>query len=238
MSDGIIYAWHCVNANGTTSRLFVPDIVGVRYAVDGEVVPCSNGLHASVNPLDALYYGGFGGRMKRVRLEGAVPHGDPVDKHAGRARTTLFELMPDQTSPVFRDFAFWCVEEIARPAAIDALRAAGLVLHHAFLESLPPVVDVESAKAFRAAAYSAYVGCRSEVINAAVRAAHATYSNYSGKIAAPDVVGVSSAAAYAAARHPGAPWGSYCDATGRIGEELTRRLLALAPVGYTEGVGE
>ena len=239
MSTDTIYAWHCVGPDGTTDRLRTAEVVGVRYTVEGEVEPCGNGLHASVNPLDALRYGAPHCRLKRVLLEGAVPHGDPVDKHAGRARTTLFEIMPEQAEPVLREFAFWCVETVARPAAVSALRKAGLETEAARLEALPPVVDAASADAFYAAAYAA---ARAAALAAVYAAA------YAAEDAAEDASDAARAAAYAAAlaavyaaayaAEDAADAATYAAAdaaaSAAMGEELTRRLLQLAPEGYTE----
>jgi hypothetical protein len=202
-------------------------VAGVRYTVEGEVTPCGNGLHASVNPLDALRYGAPHYRLKRVLLEGAVPHGSPVDKHAGRARTVLFEIMPEQAEPVLREFACWCVETVARPAAVSALRRAGLEAEAARMEALPPVTDKASAEAFRdaadaaadAAAYAARAAAYVAAYDATYTAAYVAY-----------------AAAYDADAAAYATYAAACAAYAAGGEELTRRLLQLAPEGYTEGV--
>jgi hypothetical protein len=222
-------------------------VAGVRYTVEGEVTPCGNGLHASVNPLDALRYGAPHYRLKRVLLEGAVPHGSPVDKHAGRARTVLFEIMPEQAEPVLREFACWCVETVARPAAVSALRKAGLEAEAVKLEALPPVVDKASAEAFRDAAdaaYDAYDAARAAARAAydaayAARAAYAAYdAAYAAARAAADAAAYAAraayAAAYAAARAAYAAYDAAYAAYADMGEELARRLLHLAPEGYTE----
>ena len=227
MSTDTIYAWHCVGPDGTTYRLRTAEVVGARYTVEGKVEPCGNGLHASVNPIDALRYGAPHYRLKRVRLEGAVPHGDPVDKHAGRARTVLFEVMPEQAEPVLREFAYWCVETVARPAAVSALRKAGLETEAARLEALPPVVDAASADAFYAAAYAA-----ARAADAAARAADAAADAAAYAADAARAAYTATRAAYTAAN---AVYAAAADAAyDAMGGGLTRRLLQLAPEGYTE----
>ena len=61
--------------------------LGQTHKIKGEIIPCENGLHASVKPLDALSYSP-GPIIWRVRLSGiVVPHGG--DKHCASERTYL-----------------------------------------------------------------------------------------------------------------------------------------------------
>lgn len=61
--------------------------IGRTHTVKGEIVPCRNGLHGSVKPLDALQYAP-GPFIWRVRLGGIiVAHNN--DKHAASERTYL-----------------------------------------------------------------------------------------------------------------------------------------------------
>jgi len=59
---------------------------GRTHKVSGRIIPCTNGLHASVSLIDALGYAA-GSILYRVELSGdVVAHGSPVDKHAASMR--------------------------------------------------------------------------------------------------------------------------------------------------------
>jgi hypothetical protein len=85
-----ITGWWFVNyynrlANGDGREIKV----GETHAVEGEIVPCRNGLHLSKLAIDALKYAP-GPIVYKVRGSGEiVPHGVPVDKFACRRRTYL-----------------------------------------------------------------------------------------------------------------------------------------------------
>ena len=103
-----IYAWHFLNWDARGQVILrdgspVPK-AGETLKVEGPIIPCSHGLHASVNPLDAC---GFapGSYITRVRLSGEiVAHGE--DKHAASERTILYGF---EASKVLRLFACWCI---------------------------------------------------------------------------------------------------------------------------------
>ena len=62
-------------------------VLGETLTVDGEIVPCERGLHASVDPFDALSYAP-GEILYRVKLSGTiVAHGN--NKHAASSRTAI-----------------------------------------------------------------------------------------------------------------------------------------------------
>ena len=52
------------------------------YIQEGVIMPCKNGLHASVDPFDALYFAPEKtSTLDLVTLQGIViPHGSPVNK--------------------------------------------------------------------------------------------------------------------------------------------------------------
>ncbi len=134
-----LLAWHFLPAdgclaNGDGRRV----VVGETLRVDGPLVLCTRGLHASRRLTDALKYAP-GPILCRVRLSGDVAEGD--DKLCATERTV--EWMLDAT-PVLRDFAraaaldavhLWDAPEVVvrylrtgdeeiRAAALDAARAA------------------------------------------------------------------------------------------------------------------
>ena len=66
----------------------IPEI-GEWLTVQGEIVPCENGLHASEHPFDALQYAP-GSLLHLVELDGEIkPYGSPVDKFAARKRKII-----------------------------------------------------------------------------------------------------------------------------------------------------
>ena len=76
----------------------------------GPVVPCESGLHASEHVADALSYSP-GPMLHRVELEGDLqPHGNPVDKWAGRRRRITASI---DASELLRRHARWCALQVA-----------------------------------------------------------------------------------------------------------------------------
>jgi hypothetical protein len=62
-------------------------VIGETLTVDGEIVPCEHGLHASVDPFDALQYAP-GAILYRVRLSDAIVAHDK-DKRVASERTAI-----------------------------------------------------------------------------------------------------------------------------------------------------
>ena len=60
-----VEAWHVFTARGRTWQGNLPVQVGETMTVDGEIIPCSNGLHGSILAIDALRYAP-GPMIKRV----------------------------------------------------------------------------------------------------------------------------------------------------------------------------
>jgi hypothetical protein len=76
----------------------------------GEIIPCSRGLHASVNVFDALQYAP-GPMLHKVILAGELQsHGNPIDKYVGRKRKILSSI--DATQLLW-EFARWCALSVA-----------------------------------------------------------------------------------------------------------------------------
>lgn len=80
--------------------------VGVTHKVAGDLELCRNGLHGSVNPVDALKYGT--GLFWRVEMGGTVIQG--TDKIAASERTYL-RVVKD-TDAVLRHFARLCALDV------------------------------------------------------------------------------------------------------------------------------
>lgn len=83
--------------------------VGTVLKHEGEIIPCKSGLHASVEPFDALRFAP-GPMLHLVEIWGDIAeHGDPVDKLVGRNRVILQSL--DATN-LMRHFARLCALDV------------------------------------------------------------------------------------------------------------------------------
>ena len=82
--------------------------VGVTHHVEGKIVPCANGLHASVRPLDALKYAP-GPIVWRVRLSGTIVEHNG-DKHAASERAYLAGGV--DATDALRKFARLCARDV------------------------------------------------------------------------------------------------------------------------------
>lgn len=104
--------------DGTTDHQVTPAEIGRTDTVDGEIIPCERGLHASPNPFDALQYA-CGPVLWEVEIaDDSTPHGEPVDKYASSTRKYLRKA---DLTLVCRKFAaqqafsvshFWDAKEI------------------------------------------------------------------------------------------------------------------------------
>ncbi|MDE2097395.1 MAG: hypothetical protein KGL39_09140 [Patescibacteria group bacterium] len=85
-----IIGWHFARRNNWLGYGDNRKIMnGESLSVEGEIVPCKNGLHVGVTAMDALRYAS-GPRLYRCELSGDLrAHGDPIDKYAGRTRLAL-----------------------------------------------------------------------------------------------------------------------------------------------------
>ena len=83
--------------------------IGEWLEYEGAVVPCKSGLHMSECPYDALQYAP-GEMLHRVELDGDLqPHGDPIDKWAGRRRQIKATI---DATDLCREFARWCALQV------------------------------------------------------------------------------------------------------------------------------
>jgi len=92
--------------------------VGATHTIDGEPVLCDRGLHASIDPFDALQYSASS-VLYRVRLSGDVVHGD--DKAAATSREYLER---HDIKDMLRAFARRCALDVlhlwdAPPCVVD-----------------------------------------------------------------------------------------------------------------------
>ncbi|MFA5626128.1 MAG: hypothetical protein WC965_01420 [Thiohalomonadaceae bacterium] len=151
-------AWHFLHPGGKlrTGEPAPPD--GEWLRVEGTLVPCAWGLHASERVIDALKYTTpikNGAVLCRVELRGEVQaHGDPVDKLVARERKILWRLSAEETENVLREFARWAALQV-----INLWNAPDVVRE--FLETgkeeLRAAADAAAdAAAYDAAAYRAY----------------------------------------------------------------------------------
>ena len=125
--------------------------------VEGEIVACERGYHASVKARDALTYESSECRLlARVEYEGEVV--GQTDKIAARRMRVLWIADPAAQRRAILGLCYrWVNRAIAR--AVAALRSAGLGTEADTLSAVPAVTCVESAesaaRAARAAAESA-----------------------------------------------------------------------------------
>ena len=103
-------AWHFTAATSLANGDKRAIKLGETLSVEGKIVPCVHGLHASVSAYDALTYAP-GPILWRVELSGTVvPHGDPVDKYAASQRTAIAGGI--DVSPALREYARWCALQV------------------------------------------------------------------------------------------------------------------------------
>ncbi len=86
--------------------------VGITHKVNGEIIPCYNGLHGSAVAMDALGYAQRRGRPTgiaawRVRLSGDVV--EEQDEYAASSRTYL--ALVEDTDDVLWRFAWLCAAD-------------------------------------------------------------------------------------------------------------------------------
>jgi hypothetical protein len=78
--------------NGLTEYQKRPIKEGDALTASGALVPCSNGLHFSTEPFDALQYAGGHILWQVEGSDDAVPHNTPVDKYCCSRRVHLRSL--------------------------------------------------------------------------------------------------------------------------------------------------
>jgi hypothetical protein len=103
----MIVGYHFTGEKLRDGRAIPP--IGEWLEHDGPVEPCTSGLHASIDPFDALKYAP-GNLLHRVELEGdLISHGDPVDKWVGRRRRIMESIDAEK---LLREFARWCALQV------------------------------------------------------------------------------------------------------------------------------
>ena len=242
MNDDKILAWHFLPDGGNLrwgkwkNRKVRPL---VTYVHKGRLELCEVGLHASVEPLDALKYAP-GSIICRVQCSDRVEYGE--DKLVCGRRRVLW--IADATRTL-HEFAIWCAEQALGlvaapdPRSLDALRVKRLWLDgkatdaelSAAWDAASAAVSDAAMEAASAAARAAAWSARDAAMGAASAAARAAaWSARAAAWSARDAAmgaaraardaasAAASAAAWAAARE--AAW----DAQN---EELTRRLEGL-----------
>lgn len=88
--------------------------VGLTYEVEGTVVPCRRGLHASPHPADALWHAWAATTVDLVELGGTVvAHGDHAgtpDKLVASRRRHIARVA---AAPLLRRYVGWCALSVA-----------------------------------------------------------------------------------------------------------------------------
>lgn len=115
--------WHFLPADGCMRYGDGRKVVARRwYRCEGAVVACENGMHHSERILDALRYAP-GPVLCRTELRGELaPHGNPVDKLAGRERKVLWKLTAAQGEQLLRYCARkWALDVVHLWAATDVV---------------------------------------------------------------------------------------------------------------------
>jgi hypothetical protein len=119
------YGWHFVQENYRVKHTGEPVEVGRTYTVEGEIIPCRNGLHGSLRLIDALQYA-ESAILTRCSFGGTVVH--ESDKLAASERTVLwvgnFEPLLHEAACHFAETALR-VANVTDPrlwAAIEAKR--------------------------------------------------------------------------------------------------------------------
>ena len=157
-----VKAWHFLPDNSRTRYSDEPVKVGTTLFAKGEIVPCSNGLHASEHPLDALRYApGF--LLCQVEVSGEIVR--ESDKLAGRSRTCLamvdskrmvLEFTADVVARVFgevglggEDCETVCkfVRDFAASGSMNGLEAAQRAARNIYALALARALDLALALA-------------------------------------------------------------------------------------------
>lgn len=97
-------AWHWAKNSLRTKHSDEPLVVGETLEASGPLELCSNGMHASLCPLDALQYAP-GSMLCRVRLDGEIIKGE--DKLCARKRTVFWTADAEK---MLHEFACLCAE--------------------------------------------------------------------------------------------------------------------------------
>ena len=153
------YAFHFVPKDLKLAHSGEPVEVGRTYRVEGQIIPCENGLHGSVRLLDALCYSSSA-VLTRCRYDGTIVH--EQDKLAASERTILWI---GDIEPILHEAACIFAEGALRVAKITDPRSwAAIEAKRKWLRG--EITDNELAAAWDAASDAAWAAAR-----AAARAA-------------------------------------------------------------------
>ena len=167
-----VLAWHFV---GDALRGGAPiPADGEVLAVRGKIVPCENGLHASVRLIDALSYAP-GNTLCRVECSGTMRH--ERDKLAASKRRILWRI---DAESVLREFARKCALQVAHLWEMPAVVRQ-------FLETGDESIRAAASAAARAAVLAAVWDAASAPARAAVWAASSDAVWAAASAAARDV---------------------------------------------------
>lgn len=98
--------WHFAISERKTRYSNEPIIEGKTLSASGPLCLCENGMHASLDILDALHYAP-GPILSLVKLSGFIIRGS--DKVCARHRKHLRVV---DITPQLQKFALWCAEEV------------------------------------------------------------------------------------------------------------------------------
>ena len=112
-----VLAWHWAKMDLRTQYSNEPIVAGETLTAKGDLSLCSNGMHASLCPLQALQYAP-GSMLCRVELAGKVIEGD--DKLCARSRKVLWIANADH---LLHEFACLCAERALKRTKVDDKRS-------------------------------------------------------------------------------------------------------------------
>jgi len=177
-----VLAWHWA-ANDLLTRHSQEEIApGETLVAKGNIELCKNGMHASLDALDALAYAP-GQMLCRVELSGEIIKGN--DKLCARARKVLWVF---DARELLHEFACLCAEHALARAKVTDPRSWGAIaakrawlrlemsdrdLRDAYVAAYAAAHAAASAAAHAAASAAAHAAA-SAAASAAARAAHAT----------------------------------------------------------------
>ena len=112
-----ILAWHWAKADLKTQHSNEPIAKGKTLKATGPLQLCENGMHASLNPMDALQYAP-GPMLCRVELSGEIIQGE--DKLCASSRKVLWIANADH---MLQEFACLCAERALKADKVDDPRS-------------------------------------------------------------------------------------------------------------------
>jgi len=192
-----ILAWHWCRRDLKTKYTGQPIAAGETLTAVGPLELCSNGLHASECPLDALKYAP-GEMLCRVELSGEILRGE--DKLCARRRKVLWVLDCER---IVHEFACECAERALKSVGVTDSRCwAAIQAKRDWMAGKIGDVELDAAyaaarDAARAAAYAAARAAARAAAWDAARAAARDAARAAARAAAWDAA---RAAAWAAAR--------------------------------------